>query len=173
MNATDTYWQQYLWAKPEADAEDMLNPFPKIAYEQYLPADPQHPRAFIPNYVRYAKRKELGFKCAVTGWSETDYFQDVTGHGPIRLVGRLTADHIIPGASGGLTTDDNIQMVSEFANTKKGSKLISNEELKERLLEHHQRIELPEDVLAVLRKYNIVYYRMGNGGTRHRFRYKL
>lgn len=173
MNATDTYWQSYLWAKPEADLEDSANPYPKIGYEQYLPTDPQHPRAFIPNYVRYAKRKEVGFRCVVTGWHESDYFQDVCGHGPIRLVGRLTVDHIIPGALGGLTTDDNIQMVSEFANTKKGSNQINNEELRKRLLEHHTRVELPDDVLAVLRKYNITYYRIGNGGHRHRFRYKL
>ena len=173
MNATDTYWQQYLGYKEEADAEDALSPYPKIPYEQHLPTDPSHPRAFIPNYVRYAKRKQAGFRCAVTGWHEADYFRDVSGRGPVRLVGRLTVDHIIPGALGGLTTDDNIQMVSEFANTKKGSNQINNEELKIRLSEHHQRVELPEDILAMLRKYNITYYRIGNGGHRHCFRYKL
>jgi len=168
IDPIDKYWEKYHWAIPYAEAEDKTNPIPATPYRQYLPTDPSHPRAFIPNYVRWAKRYLAGFRCLITGWHETDYFQDIDGRGPIRLVGRLTADHKLPGSLGGLTTDENIQMISCFANTKKGNSGITNEELTERLLKTHKKLELPEDLKQSLQKYNITIYRVGNATLRFR-----
>lgn len=168
MDATDEYWQKYHWAREFADLEDATNPTPMIPYKQYLPPDPAHPRAYIPNYVRWAKRKELNFTCPITGWKETDYFQDIPKRGPVRLVGRLTADHKLPGALGGITSDENIQMICEFANTKKGSSAITNEELTAKLLSTHQKIEEPAELFEMLRRYNITQFRVGNANSRIR-----
>lgn len=158
MDITDEYWKQYLPFKEQADAEDASNPNPPVAYRQYLPTDPSHPRAFIPNYVRYAKRQAAGFRCPITGWHETDYFQDISGTGPVRLVGRLTIDHKLPGALGGLTTDENIQVMSEFANCKKGSLAITNEDLTTKILATHKRVILPGDLYHHLKLYNITKF---------------
>lgn len=166
MDITDEYWKKYLWAKEFSDAEDAATPM--IPYRQFLPNDPQHPRAYIPNYVRWAKRKELNFTCPITGWKETDFFQDIHHCGPVRLVGRLTVDHIVPGALGGLTTDENIQMICEFANTKKGSKSMSNDELREKLLTTHYKLDQPQELFEMLRRYNVTHFKVGNATSRIR-----
>ncbi|VVB52890.1 Uncharacterised protein [uncultured archaeon] len=163
MDLTDQYWEKYLWAKPFADAEDLDSLIPLVPYKQYLPSEPTHPRAFIPNYVRWAKRKELDFTCPITGWKETDFFHDIAGNGAVRMVGRLTVDHIIPGSLGGMTTDENIQMISEFANVKKGNRQITNQELREQLLSTHKKVdERYDELLSVLRKYEVNQFRMGS-----------
>ena len=159
------YWRQYEWAIPLAEAEEKTSPTRDVDYKQYLPEDPTHPRAWIPPYVRYAKRKAVEFTCPITGWHENDYYQDYQGKGPVRQVGRLTMDHHIPGAIGGLTTDENIRAICMLANTKKGSTAITDEELRDRILRSYHKLNLHEDVLhafEVLKLHNIPYYRIGD-----------
>lgn len=158
------YWSKYHWAIDPSIGEDSLFPASEVDYKKYLPLDPTHPRAWIPNWVRYAKRLESNFTCPITGWKETDFFQDKSGRGPVRIVGKLTMDHTIPGAMGGLTTDENIRAISELANTKKGSLLVSDEELRQRLHHTHQKLDLLPEVekaLLYLMSQGITYFRMG------------
>lgn len=158
------YWSMYHWAIAPSTSEESLFPTVEIDYKQYLPMDPSHPRAWIPNWVRYAKRKQVDFTCPITGWKETDFFQDQQRRGPVRLVGKLTMDHILPGSLGGLTSDENIRAISELANTKKGNQPISDEELRERLHSSHMVLDLPEDqkqALLFLISNKITYFRMG------------
>jgi hypothetical protein len=158
------YWSKYHWAIDPAAHEVSLFSTNELDYKKYLPLYPSHPRAWIPNWVRYAKRQSCNFTCPITGWKETDFFQDTQGRGPIRMVGKLTMDHIVPGASGGLTTDDNIRAISELANTKKGSLAVSDDELRERLHNSHQILNLESEVkeaLLFLMSKNISHFRMG------------
>lgn len=104
------HWSQYDWAIPMAEAEALQLPDRQKDYKQYLPSDPTHPRAYIPPHVRWAKRKQVEFICPITGWKETDWYRPIGG-GPTKLIGPLTMDHIIPGALGGLTTDENIRAI--------------------------------------------------------------
>ena len=143
-----------------ANAEERNTPA-DIDYKKYLPTDPTHPRAWIPPFVRYAKRSAVNFTCPILGWAETDYYRGITGNGPVKRVGILTMDHLIPGAAGGLTTDDNILAFSALANTKKGHSAIKDDELRERLLASYERIDIPEDLLAMLKKYNISQFKIG------------
>jgi len=152
------YWAQYHWAIPYADAEDRAALATATDYKRYLPQDPTDPRAWIPTFARYAKRHQVNFTCPVTLWKETDYFQDIAGQGPIRFVGRLTVDHIVPGARGGRTTDDNTAMICEFANVKKGSDDVSYDALRQRLLSTHRKIEEPAELLDMLRKYQVTRF---------------
>lgn len=163
MNSHDEYWTKYDWAKPLADEELRLNPItdPKEDYKQYLPTDPSHPRAWIPPYVRYAKRAEVGFRCPVTGWSENDWYRGVHGNGPFKRVGILTMDHILPGAAGGKTTDENIRAISLLANMKKGAKQVSDVTLSESIHMAYKLVDMPEDLLAMVTKYGITSYKVG------------
>lgn len=131
-----------------------------IDYRPYLPPDPAHPRAYIPADIRYAKRKAQNFLCAITGWKETDWFRDKQKRGPYRQVGRLTIDHAQAGANGGLTTDENTRMVCELANTKKGRKIISDEEVRNNILAAFEIVQMPENLLAVVNEYGIVQYKV-------------
>jgi hypothetical protein len=161
--ANDRYWSKYDWARPFAEEEVRENPdildFQKD-YRQYLPLDPTHPRAYIPAHVRWAKRKSVDFRCPITGWSETDWYRGIGG-GPFRRVGLLTMDHIIPGAAGGQTTDENIRAICSLANTRKGSKQITDEELRRQLSNSYKLIEMPKDLLEILNKYAITQYKVG------------
>jgi hypothetical protein len=161
--AAEKHWAKYDWAKPFAAEEERLNPTvdPRDDYKKYLPLDPTHARAYIPPYVRWAKRWEVNFKCPILGWAEGDYYQGINGSGPIRRVGILTMDHLVPGAAGGKTTDENIRAFSALANTKKGHSTITDEELRERLLSSYKLIEVPEDLLVVLKKYNVSQFKVG------------
>lgn len=163
MDTHEEYWKQYDWAKTLADEELRLNPIvsQKEDYRQYLPIDPTHPRAWIPPYVRYAKRAQVQFRCPITGWLETDWYKDTHGKGPYKRVGVLTMDHILPGAAGGKTTDENIRAISLLANMKKGAKQISDEHLRESIFIAYKLVELPEDLLTVLTKYGISSYKVG------------
>lgn len=157
------YWKQYDWAKPLADEELRLNPVtePREDYKQFLPPDPSHSRAWIPPYVRYAKRSQVQFICPITGWGENDWYRGKHGNGPFKKVGILTMDHIIPGAAGGKTTDENIRAISLLANMKKGSKQVSDDKLRESILVAYELVTMPEDLLIVLIKYGITSYRVG------------
>jgi hypothetical protein len=157
------YWQKYDWARPFADEEARQTPeilAPQFDYKQFLPLDPTHPRAWIPPHVRWAKRKQVDFTCPITGWKESEWFRG-NGGGPYRKVGILTIDHIVPGASGGLTTDENIRAISALANSIKGSKTITDEELRLRIHGSFTRVYMPEDLLAMLEKYVITMYKVG------------
>ena len=162
--ASDLYWSKYDWARPFAEEEAKSAPEildPQHEYRQYLPPDPMHPRAWIPPYVRWAKRNQVHFTCPITGWKETDWFKGINGHGPYRKVGVLTMDHIIPGASGGLTTDENVRAISYLANSLKGHKPLTDEELRKRILGAYQSVYMPEELLQILNKYAIVSYKVG------------
>lgn len=130
-------------------------------YKKYLPADPTHPRSFIPLYVRYAKRALVGFRCPITGWKETDWYRDKQGRGSFRFVGRLTIDHILAGANGGLTTDENIRAISMIANSKRGSRTVSDEELGNAILTAYERVDPPEELVDLHKKYGIIEYKVG------------
>lgn len=164
MDETDLYWQKYDWARPLAEAEIArlaIPPDPQREYKQYLPSDPSHPRAYIPSYVRWAKRNEVGFRCPITGWLESDWYRPIHG-GPFRKVGMLTMDHIIPGAQGGLTTDENIRAICSLANSKKAHKTISDEELRAKLQAAYELVVMPSDLVVVLEKYAITQYKVGS-----------
>jgi hypothetical protein len=162
--ASDQYWSKYHWAKPFAEEEARLNPdvlVPKDDYRQYLPTDPRDPKAWIPPYVRWAKRKEVNFTCPITGWTEADWYKGVNGNGPYRKVGTLTIDHIVAGAKGGFTTDENIRAICYLANSVKGSKNMTDEELRQRILSGYRVVPMPEELLQILNKYAIVMYKVG------------
>ena len=163
MDAHDEYWKQYDWAKPLAAEELRLNPItdPKEDYKQYLPDDPSHPRAWVPPQVRYAKRAAVQFRCPITGWAETDWYRGLHGNGPFKRVGILTIDHILPGAAGGKTTDENIRAISLLANMKKGSKQVSDEKLRESILAAYRLVDMPPDLFDMLKKYGITSYKVG------------
>src|SRR5579863_2685684 len=129
-------------------------------YIKYLPTEPSHHRAHVPDDVRYAKRKDQGFRCAIRGWRETDWVQDKQKRGPVRRVGVLTVDHIIPGAKGGMTTDENIKMVCEFVNAKKADKEITYEQMRDRVLGAYELVELPVELEQILIKYGVREYRV-------------
>jgi hypothetical protein len=154
------YWAKYDWAREFADLEAQADD-PKKDYRRFLPLDPTHPRAWIPQHVRWAKRKAVDFRCPITGWHELDYYQDVQKRGSIRAVGTLTMDHILPGSLGGLTTDENIRAFSELANTKKGNLTVTDEELRDRLLAVYYRVDIPADLYEQLRKYKVVQFKVG------------
>jgi len=161
---SDAYWSQYNWARPFAEEEARSAPEildPQHEYRQYLPADPQHPRAWIPPYVRWAKRRAVDFICPITGWKETDWYKGTYGRGPYRKMGTLTMDHIVPGANGGLTTDENVRAISYLANSVKGHKEMTDEELCRRILGSYQVVFMPEELLQILNKYAIVSYKVG------------
>lgn len=161
--ANDRYWKKYDWARPFAEEELRQTPDamdPQREYRQYLPLDPSHPRAYIPPHVRWAKRKEVEFTCPITGWKETDWYRGTNG-GPFRKVGPLTMDHIIPGAAGGLTTDENLRAISSLANSKKGHKTISDEELRRQLHHGYKIATMPADLLHILELYGITQYKVG------------
>ncbi len=155
------HWQQYLWAEAEANLEIERLEIKEIDYKQYLPEDPTHPRAWIPAFVRYAKRKQVNFICPITGWKENDWYRGLGG-GPFRKVGMLTMDHIIPGAAGGLTIDDNIRAVCYLANSKKGHKQITDQDLRRQILNSYRLVDMPIDLLEVVNKYGITQYKVGN-----------
>jgi hypothetical protein len=161
--ASDQYWSKYDWARPFAEEEARQSPEildPAHDYKQYLPADPTHPRAWIPPYVRWAKRKAVDFACPITGWKESDWFRGIGG-GPYRKVGTLTIDHITAGANGGLTTDENIRAISYLANSIKGHKDVNDEDLRKRIFGSYKVVFMPDDLLAMLDKYGIVVYKVG------------
>ena len=160
---SDQYWSKYDWARPFAEEEARQNPeilAPERDYKQYLPLDPMHPRAWIPPHVRWAKRKEVNFICPITGWKESDWYRG-NGGGPFRKIGTLTIDHIVPGAKCGLTVDENIRAISGLANSIKGSKDMTDEELRERIFGSYKSVYMPEDLLKMLDKYIITQYKVG------------
>lgn len=130
---------------------------PEEDYKRYLPANPSHPRAFIPYDVRFAKRKDQGFRCAITNWHETDWVRDKQHQGPIRLVGVLTVEHIIAGS---ITADNTIKMACGFVNAKKGSRKVSYEQMREHILNVYELVEPPADLLDMLKKYQIREFRI-------------
>ena len=91
--------------------------------------DPSHPKAPVPDWVRFAKREKQGFRCYILGWHETDWMLNKQS-GEIQQVGTLTLDHTVAAANGGLTTDANTMMIAEIANLKKGSKQKTYEEMR-------------------------------------------
>ena len=117
--------------------------------EKLFALDPSHPKAPVPDWVRWAKREAQGFKCYVLGWYENDWIRNKAS-GDIQPVGTLTLDHTLAAANGGLTTDANTKMIAEIANLKKGSKLKTYEEMREFL---HKVYELysptTEEIIAI------------------------
>lgn len=126
-------------------------------YKRYLPEDPSHPRAFVPYDVRFAKRKDQGFRCAITGWHEADWVRNKQKQGPVRLVGVLTIEHIIPGSK---TADDTIKMACGFVNFKKANRKISYEDMRAHILSVYEIAEIPEDLLGMLKKYQIREFKL-------------
>ena len=108
--------------------------------------DPSHPKAPVPEWVRFAKRQKQQFRCAILGWQENDWMINKMS-GIIQPVGVLTVDHVVPAAEGGLTTDANTLMVAEIANNKKGCKLKSYEQMREHL---HSVYDLYEPTIEEL-----------------------
>jgi hypothetical protein len=154
------HWAKYLPFEAQSEAEERMFPTRNIEYKQYLPVDPTHSRAWIPPFVRYAKRAQVNFICPITNWKETDWYRGIGG-GPFKLVGPLTLDHIQPGAKGGLSTDENIRAISMLANTKKGHKTISDEDLRNSILSSYSLVSMPPDLNEVLAKYAITLYKVG------------
>lgn len=126
-------------------------------YRIYLPKDPSHPRAFVPYDVRFAKRKDQGFRCAITGWHESDWIRDKQHQGPIRLVGILTIEHVIAGSP---TADDTIKMACGFVNGKKGDRRISYDDMREHILAVYELVEVPADLLEMLKKYQVREFKL-------------
>lgn len=162
----DEYWSSYHWAKQEAFDEKMKRtefvPPQNDGYDYgNHPIDPSHPRAYIPEYVRWAKRRDVNFKCPVTGWAETDFYQGNNSCGPIYMVGVLTMDHIIPAASGGLTTNENLRAMSQLVNTLKGKTNQTDLELQTRVFGSYKLVEPPTDLKTMLIKYWITRHYTG------------
>lgn len=111
--------------------------------------EPSHPKAPVPDWVRFAKREKQGFRCYILGWHESDWMFNKQS-GEIQQVGVLTLDHTVAAANGGLTTDANTMMIAEIANLKKGSKKKTYEEMREFL---HSVYELyvptSEEIIAI------------------------
>jgi hypothetical protein len=122
------------------------------SYRIYLPKEPSHPRAFVPYDVRFAKRKDQQFRCAITGWHEQDWIRDKQHQGPIRLVGVLTIEHVVAGSP---TADDTIKMACGFVNGKKGDRRVSYEKIREYALDAYELVEPPADFLEMLTKYRV------------------
>lgn len=165
---TSDYWQLYAATKQDLDykaeqkrkkSEDVA-PLRGEGYDprKHHPADPSDPDAYVPAWVRFAKRKLVNFKCPVTGWRETDWIQPLNG-GRTRLVGELTLDHRLARAKNGRTTDDNTRMVASLANSKKGDRDLSDEQIRANLANGYKIVEPPTDLLPMLQKYGIKEYR--------------
>lgn len=104
---------------------------------KYLPSDPSHPRAYVPPYVLFKMRRDQNFTCHVLGWGEEQwYIHKETG--VVRQVGKLTKDHTLAGANGGLTHQNNLKMVAEIVNSRKGSRFVTYEELRKHFLEYYE-----------------------------------
>lgn len=119
--------------------------------------DPNEHGAYIPPYVTFALRREQRFRCYVTDWLESDWIINKDS-GAVRQVGRLTVDHILAGAHGGTNHPQNLRMVCDIANGKKGSRIVPYEHIREHLLEHYKLyVPTPEILVAVeqLRKQKI------------------
>ena len=117
---------------------------------QFNALSPSHPKATIPEWVRFAKRKKQSFRCFVLGWRESDWMLNRQS-GEIKQVGTLTVDHTIAAANGGLTTDANTKMIASVANSKKGSKPKTYEELREHLLNIYELYVPNFDELMAIR----------------------
>jgi hypothetical protein len=111
--------------------------------------DPSHPKAPVPDWVRWAKREKQQFRCYVLGWHENDWTKNkVTGN--IQPVGMLTLDHTLAAANGGLTTDANTMMIAEAVNQKKGSKSKTYEEMRQHFyLIYELYIPSTEEIIAI------------------------
>jgi hypothetical protein len=117
--------------------------------KKFYALDPSHPKAFIPDWVRYAKREKQNFRCHVLGWHEKDWIFNKNS-GELKQVGILTVDHTLAGANGGLTTDANTIMIASFVNTKKGSKMRSYEEIREHFHSFYELyVPTQEEVQAI------------------------
>lgn len=167
---TKNYWNQYAGTRqdPEYKAEqerkkrDNVAPLRGEGYatqRSTVPADPSDPDAYVPHWVRFAKRKLVGFKCPLTDWKETDWIQPISG-GKIRLVGELTLDHRLARSKNGRTTDENTRMICGLANGKKGNRNKTDEEISANLLDNWKVVEPPDDLLAMLNKYGIREYKI-------------
>jgi len=111
--------------------------------------DPSHPKATIPEWVRWSKRKKQQFRCYVLGWHETDWMINKLTRN-IQQIGVLTVDHFVAGANGGLTTDLNTTMLAEIVNNKKGSKVKTYEDMREHFYSvYEQYIPSPEEMIAI------------------------
>jgi len=150
---------------PDFIAEQQKNKRPEIgritggnpvSYKTTSP-DPSAHRAYIPEDILFAKRKDQGFRCSITGWHETDWVQDKQHRGPIRQVGKLTVEHTI---AGDITADDTITMACGFVNSKKGKKVIILEDVRRIVLNAYEIVEPPVDLLAVHAKYNVTEYKI-------------
>ena len=116
--------------------------------------DASHPKAPVPEWIRFAKRKKQDFRCAILGWQETDWMINKMS-GNIQQVGMLTVDHVIPAAQGGLTTDANTLMVAEIANNKKGCKLKSYEQMREHLHSVYELYQMSAEELIAIESFRL------------------
>jgi hypothetical protein len=125
-------------------------PDENVKWREKLEAlDPAHPKASVPDWVRWAKRKKQDFRCFILGWHENDWMLNKQS-GEIQQVGILTLDHTLAAHHGGLTTDANTKMIAEIANLKKGCKLKTYDEMRQFL---HTIYELyipdPVELIAI------------------------
>jgi hypothetical protein len=111
--------------------------------------DPSHPRAPVPDWVRFAKREKQGFRCHILGWHELEWMFNKQS-GEIQQVGMLTLDHTLAAANGGLTTDANTMMIAEIANSKKGSKMKTYDEMREFLFSIYELyVPTLDEIIAI------------------------
>jgi hypothetical protein len=111
--------------------------------------DPSHPKAPVPDWVRWAKRDKQQFRCYVLGWHETDWMRNKLS-GSIQQIGILTLDHTLAAANGGLTTDANTMMIAEAVNQKKGSKVKTYEEMRAHFYSIYELyIPTVEEIIAI------------------------
>lgn len=165
---TQRYWQQYISTRqdPEYKAEqeqkkrDVVAPL-RGEYDpkKHSPADPSDPNAYVPAYVRFAKRKLVNFTCPITGWRETDWIQPING-GKIRLVGELTLDHKLARSRNGRTTDENTRMICGLANGKKGDRQKFDNEIRMNIVSNWRVVEPPQELLSALTKFGVREYRI-------------
>jgi hypothetical protein len=124
----------------EANEEQIKKGHRPYDPEKFGPIDPAHPYAYTPRYVTFKMRREQGFRCFVMDWHEDDWvINRLTNE--VRLVGKLTRDHTKAASRGGETSAENLKMVCELANRKKGMKLITYQDLRENLESYWQVLQ--------------------------------
>ena len=113
--------------------------------------DPTRPDASVPYYAQRAMVELNNFVCPVLGLKEGESVQI---KGRLRII-KMVTDHIIPEVDGGLTTPENIRMVSMIANELKNRFKLSDEQVRARYAESgYTRYEIPVEHLAVFQMYN-------------------
>lgn len=165
---TQQYWQQYLATRqdPEYKAEQERKKREVVAplrggYDpkKHSPADPSDPDAYVPPYVRFAKRKLVAFTCPITGWKETSWIQPING-GKVRLVGELTLDHRLARSKNGRTTDENTRMICGLANGKKGNRDKTDEQIRANLVNNWKIVEPPAKLLEAMLEFGVREYKI-------------